>query len=83
MLVSAAGGGLGNLVVQLAKTRAAKVVGLTSKSKFELVRSLGADHVADSDDAGWARSVKEAVGEKGIQVYLDSMVIFERKRSLC
>lgn len=73
VLVSAAGGGLGNLAVQLAKTRAAKVVGLTSKSKFELVRSLGADHVADSDDAGWARSVKEAVGEKGIQVYLDSI----------
>jgi NADPH:quinone reductase len=73
VLVSAAGGGLGNLAVQLAKARGAKVVGLSSKSKFELVRSLGADHVADSDDAGWARSVKEAVGEKGIQVYLDSI----------
>src|SRR6201987_173189 len=73
VLVSAAGGGLGNLAVQLAKARGAKVVGLSSKSKFELVRSLGADHVADSDDAGWARSVKEAVGEEGIQVYLDSI----------
>jgi NADPH:quinone reductase len=73
VLISAAGGGLGNLAVQLAKARGAKVVGLTSKSKFELVKSLGADHVADSDDAGWARSVKEAVGEKGIQVYLDSI----------
>jgi len=47
VLVSAAGGGLGNLAVQLAKARGAKVVGLTSKSKFERVRSLGADHVAD------------------------------------
>ena len=73
VLVSAAGGGLGNVAVQLAKARGAKAVGLTSKSKFELVRSLGADHVADSDDAGWARSVKEAVGEQGIQVYLDSI----------
>jgi NADPH-dependent curcumin reductase CurA len=35
VLVSAAGGGLGNLAVQLAKARCAKVVGLTSKSKFE------------------------------------------------
>ena len=73
VLVSAAGGGLGNLAVQLAKARGAKVIGLTSKSKFEIVRSLGADHVADSDDAGWARSVKEAVGDKGVQVYLDSI----------
>ena len=73
VLISAAGGGLGNLAVQLAKPRGAKVVGLTSKSKFDFVRSLGADHVADSDDAGWARSVKEAVGEKGIRVYLDSI----------
>jgi len=50
-----------------------KVVGLTSKSKFELVRTLGADHVAGSDDAGWARSVKEVVGEKGVQACLDSI----------
>ena len=42
----AAGGGLGNLAVQLAKTRAAKVVGLNSKSKFELVRSLGGSSLA-------------------------------------
>ena len=73
VLISAAGGGLGSLAVQLAKARGAKVVGLTSKSKFEVVRSLGADHVADSDDAGWARSAKEAVGDKGVQVYLDSI----------
>jgi NADPH:quinone reductase len=73
VLISAAGGGLGNLAVQLAKARGAKVVGLTSKSKFEIVRSLGADQVADSDDEGWARSVEEAVGEKGIQVFLDSI----------
>ena len=72
VLISAAGGGLGNLAVQLAKTRGAKVVGLTSRSKFELVRRLGADHVADSYDPGWAASVRKAVGENGIQVYLDS-----------
>ena len=73
VLISAAGGGLGNIAIQLAKARGAKVVGLASKSKFEPVRSLGADNVADPGDAGWARSVKEAVGEKGIQIYLDSI----------
>jgi NADPH2:quinone reductase len=73
VLISAAGGGLGNIAVQLAKALGAKVVGLTSKSKFAGVRSLGADHVADFDDAGWAASVKQVVGEKGIKVYLDSI----------
>jgi NADPH:quinone reductase len=73
VLISAAGGGLGNIAVQLAKARGARVVGLTSKSKFAGVRSLGADHVADYGDAGWAASVKQVVGEKGIKAYLDSI----------
>src|SRR6266567_3973112 len=73
VLISAAGGGIANIAVQRAKARGAKVVGVTSKPKFEVVRSLGADQVADSDEAGWAASVKKAVGEKGIQVYLDSI----------
>jgi NADPH2:quinone reductase len=73
VLISAAGGGLGNIAVQLAKARGAKAVGLTSKSKFAAVRGFGADHVADYDDARWAASVKKAVGDQGIQVYLDSI----------
>jgi len=73
VLISAAGGGLGNIAVQLAKARGAKVVGLTSKSKFEAVRCFGADHVADYDDTGWAASVNKAVGDKGIQAYFDSI----------
>ena len=73
VLISAAGGGLGNIAVQLAKARGAKVVALTSKSKFEAVRGFGADHVADYDDTGWAASVNKAVGDKGIQAYFDSI----------
>ncbi|WP_035359269.1 quinone oxidoreductase family protein [Edaphobacter aggregans] len=73
VLIAAAGGGLGNIAVQLAKARGAKVIGLTSRSKFELVKNLGADHVADYEEAGWAATVKDKIGEKGIQVYLDSI----------
>ena len=47
VLNAAAAGGLGNIAVQLAKAPGAKVVGLTSRAKFEAVRSFGADHVAD------------------------------------
>jgi NADPH2:quinone reductase len=53
--------------------RGAKAVGLTSNSKIEAVRDFGAYHVADYDDARWAASVKKAVGDQGIQVYLDSI----------
>lgn len=73
VLIAAAGGGLGNIAVQLAKARGAKVIGLTSRSKFELVKNLGADHVADYEEAGWAVTIKDKIGEKGIQVYLDSI----------
>lgn len=73
MLIAAAGGGLGNIAVQLAKARGAKVVGLTSKSKFKLVRDLGADLVADYGEAGWSATIKDKIGEKGVQVYLDSI----------
>ena len=73
VLIAAAGGGLGNIAVQLAKARGAKVIGLTSKSKFELVKNLGADYVADQEEAGWAARIKDKIGEKGIQVYLDSI----------
>jgi NADPH2:quinone reductase len=73
VLIAAAGGGLGNIAVQLAKARGAKVIGLTSRSKFELVKNLGVDHVADYEEAGWAAAIKDKIGEKGIQVYLDSI----------
>jgi len=73
VLIAAAGGGLGSIAVQLAKARGAKVIGLSSRSKFELVKHLGADHVADYEEAGWAATIKDTVGEKGIHVYLDSI----------
>jgi NADPH:quinone reductase-like Zn-dependent oxidoreductase len=37
------------------------------------VKNLGADHVANYEEAGWAATIKDKVGEKGIQVYLDSI----------
>lgn len=47
VLVTGAGGGVGTMVVQLAVARGARVTGVCSTSKLDLVRSLGADRVVD------------------------------------
>jgi NADPH:quinone reductase-like Zn-dependent oxidoreductase len=47
VLVNGAGGGMGTFAVQIAKSFGAKVTGVDSASKLEMLRSLGADHVID------------------------------------
>jgi NADPH:quinone reductase-like Zn-dependent oxidoreductase len=47
VLVIGAGGGVGTLTVQVAKAFGARVTGVNSASKADLVRSIGADDVID------------------------------------
>jgi NADPH:quinone reductase-like Zn-dependent oxidoreductase len=47
VLITGAGGGIGTFAVQIAKAMGAEVTAVCSSSKFDLVRSLGADRVVD------------------------------------
>lgn len=47
VLIIGASGGVGTFAVQFAKALKAKVTGVSSTTKMDLVRSLGADHVID------------------------------------
>jgi NADPH:quinone reductase-like Zn-dependent oxidoreductase len=47
ILVNGAGGSIGTIAVQLAKNYGAKVTAVDSAGKFDMLRSLGSDHVID------------------------------------
>jgi NADPH:quinone reductase-like Zn-dependent oxidoreductase len=47
VLVTAAGGGVGHLAVQIAKARGAHVIGSARQAKHDFLRELGADEVID------------------------------------
>ncbi|WP_329084777.1 zinc-binding dehydrogenase [Streptosporangium sp. NBC_01469] len=66
VLVTAAAGGLGSLLVQLAHAVGAHVVAAARGGrKLDLARELGADTVVDYSEPGWSERVREAAGDGG------------------
>src|SRR5260370_10360168 len=64
VLVEAAGGGVGTLLVQLARQAGARVVALAGQpGKLALARDLGADVAVDYRQHDWPDSVREAAGQ--------------------
>lgn len=62
-LVEAAAGGVGSLLVQLARAAGARVVAAAGgPRKAEIARGLGADIVVDYADPGWAAQVRAQAG---------------------
>ncbi len=73
MLVHAAAGGIGHLVVQLAKLLGAGVViGAASGGKLEFVQAVGADLAVDYAVPDWPERVRAAV-PAGVDVVLDAV----------
>ena len=68
VLVPGASGGVGSAVVQLAKRRGAQVVGITSATKRDAVREIGADRVLVRED-----DVLEALGPQSVDVVVDNV----------
>ena len=61
VLVTGASGGVGTMAVQLAKNAGAYVIGTTSKTNVDMVRSLGADEVIDYREGDFTKRVKRQV----------------------
>jgi len=72
ILVHAAAGGVGSLLVQLAKHRGARVIGTASTAeKLQLVESLGADAAVNYTEADWTEQVLAATGGRGVDLLIE------------
>jgi NADPH2:quinone reductase len=72
VLVEAAAGGVGTLLVQLARNAGARVVALAGgERKLAVARELGADVAVDYRSDGWPGRVREAVD--GVDVVFDGV----------
>lgn len=74
VLVTAAAGGVGSLLVQLAKRDEARTViaAASSEEKRALARSLDADVAVDSTAPRWFEQVKELTGGAGADVVYEA-----------
>ena len=67
VLINAAAGGVGSLLVQLAKMNGAKVIAASSSDdKLKVAQSLGADAVMNYSTPNWSEKVKQANDGKGV-----------------
>ncbi|HTY06294.1 MAG TPA: quinone oxidoreductase [Gemmatimonadales bacterium] len=73
-LIHAAAGGVGHLLVQVAKLKGANVIGTVStEEKAVLAREAGADHVITYVDQDFESEARRLTAGRGVQVVYDSV----------
>lgn len=73
-LVHAAAGGVGLLLLQIAKRRGARTIGTVSTpEKEQLAKQFGADEVIRYTEQDFEEEVKRLTGGRGVQVVYDSV----------
>ena len=72
ILVHAAAGGVGSLLVQLAKIKGATVIGTASSAeKLSLVKELGADFGVNYTESDWLDQVLKITENKGVDIIIE------------
>lgn len=73
-LVHAGAGGVGRLLIQIAKLRGAEVFATVgSPEKVEVARSAGADHVIDYRAQSFAEAIEKVAGPRSLDVVYDGV----------
>ena len=69
VLIHAAAGGVGTILIQLAKKRGAKVIAkVGSNEKIPLVKNLGADFVINYKEKNYYRELKSYLDKSSLNV---------------
>jgi NADPH2:quinone reductase len=73
VLIHSAAGGVGTLLVQIAKQMGAgKIIATASNvEKLAVAKSLGADELINYTEPDWVQKVKDATGGQGVDLILD------------
>ena len=72
ILIHAAAGGVGSILVQLAKSKGLTVIGTASNSeKLEMILALGGDFAVNYTERDWPQQVMQAAGERGVDLIIE------------
>ena len=74
VLVTAAAGGIGSLLIQAGQSVGATVIGVAGgPEKVALVRRTGADHAVDYREADWNERIRDLVAGRPVTLALDGV----------
>ena len=71
VLITGASGGVGSALIQLVNRRGATSIALSSQSKMDELKALGAHHVIDRDVTNLKAALKQAIGKDTVSVLAD------------